>query len=79
MDQVQGSFGTIQCVLTESSLINYTTDATASQDSDIIHLNVLGTSIVVLSSLKAINDLLDGRAAIYSDRSAAFHSLATSS
>ncbi|KAF7977304.1 hypothetical protein HWV62_4283 [Athelia sp. TMB] len=37
-------------------------------DSDIIHLNVLGTSIVVLSSLEAISTLLEGKAVDFSDR-----------
>lgn len=37
-------------------------------DSDIIHLNAMGTSIVVLSSLEAAEDLLDKRSSIYSDR-----------
>ncbi|KAJ7765339.1 cytochrome P450 [Mycena metata] len=36
--------------------------------SDIIHLDVLGTSIVVLNSYNAAIDLLDKRSAIYSDR-----------
>ncbi|KAJ7671061.1 cytochrome P450 [Mycena rosella] len=37
-------------------------------DSDIIHLNVAGTSIIVLSSAEAANDLLEKRSSIYSDR-----------
>ncbi|KAJ7483546.1 cytochrome P450 [Mycena latifolia] len=37
-------------------------------DSDIIHLNVVGTSIVVLSSMEAVRDLFDKRSALYSDR-----------
>ncbi|KAJ6570090.1 cytochrome P450 [Mycena vulgaris] len=37
-------------------------------DSDVIHLSAMGTSIVVLSSLEAAEDLLDKRSAIYSDR-----------
>ncbi|KAJ7021454.1 cytochrome P450 [Mycena alexandri] len=36
--------------------------------SDIIHLNVAGTSIIVLSSMEVIKDLLDRRSALYSDR-----------
>ncbi|KAI0082010.1 cytochrome P450 [Panus rudis PR-1116 ss-1] len=35
---------------------------------DIMHFRALGRSIVVLSSLQAVKDLLDLRAAIYSDR-----------
>ncbi|KAJ7483541.1 cytochrome P450, partial [Mycena latifolia] len=37
-------------------------------DSDIIHLDVIGTSIVVLSSMEAVRDLFDKRSALYSDR-----------
>ncbi|KAK0448479.1 cytochrome P450 [Desarmillaria tabescens] len=37
-------------------------------DSDIIHLDVVGTSIVVLNSWEAISDLLDKRSSIYSSR-----------
>ncbi|KAF9016760.1 cytochrome P450 [Hymenopellis radicata] len=37
-------------------------------DSDIIHLDVAGTSIVVLNSAEAASELLDGRSALYSDR-----------
>ncbi|KAJ7152976.1 cytochrome P450 [Mycena filopes] len=37
-------------------------------DSDIIHLNVAGTSIVVLSSMEVIKDLFERRGAQYSDR-----------
>ncbi|KAJ7448628.1 cytochrome P450 [Mycena galericulata] len=37
-------------------------------NSDIIHLNLAGTSIIVLSSLEATNALLEKRSSIYSDR-----------
>ncbi|KAJ6570091.1 cytochrome P450 [Mycena vulgaris] len=37
-------------------------------NSDIIHLNAAGTSIVVISSVEAAKDLLDKRSVIYSDR-----------
>ncbi|KAF7980672.1 hypothetical protein HWV62_37099 [Athelia sp. TMB] len=37
-------------------------------NSDIIYLNVLGTRIVVLNSFEAVTELLEKRAAIYSDR-----------
>ncbi|KAF8210955.1 cytochrome P450 [Mycena galopus ATCC 62051] len=37
-------------------------------NSDIIHLNVAGTSIIVISSAEAANDLLEKRSALYSDR-----------
>ncbi|KAJ7251382.1 hypothetical protein C8J57DRAFT_674172 [Mycena rebaudengoi] len=37
--------------------------------SDIIHLSVAGKSIIILSSVDVVLDLLDRRSAIYSDRS----------
>ncbi|KAJ7692267.1 cytochrome P450 [Mycena rosella] len=37
-------------------------------DSDVIHLNVAGKSIIILSSLEATNDLMVQRSTIYSDR-----------
>ncbi|KAK7017743.1 cytochrome P450 [Favolaschia claudopus] len=37
-------------------------------NSDILHLNVVGTSMIVLSSFEATDDLLERRSAIYSDR-----------
>ncbi|KAJ7483512.1 cytochrome P450 [Mycena latifolia] len=37
-------------------------------DSDIIHLDVAGTSIVVLSSVEAVRDLFEKRSSLYSDR-----------
>ncbi|KAJ7483474.1 cytochrome P450 [Mycena latifolia] len=36
--------------------------------SDILHLNIAGTSVIVLSSSEAAVDLLERRSAIYSDR-----------
>ncbi|KAF7373059.1 Cytochrome P450 [Mycena sanguinolenta] len=36
--------------------------------SDIIHLNVAGTSIVVLSSMEAVKELFEKRSDLYSDR-----------
>ncbi|KAJ7222152.1 cytochrome P450 [Mycena pura] len=39
-------------------------------DSDIIHFNLAGTSVIVLSSLEATYTLLEKRSAMYSDRSA---------
>ena len=35
---------------------------------DIIHLEVLGTHIIVLNSIEATTDLLEKRSTIYSDR-----------
>lgn len=40
----------------------------ASADSDVLHLNLLGTDHIILNSSEAISDLLDKRSAIYSDR-----------
>ncbi|KAJ6534383.1 cytochrome P450 [Mycena capillaripes] len=37
-------------------------------DSDIIHLNVVGKSIIILSSIEATSDLMMQRSSIYSDR-----------
>ncbi|KAJ6588876.1 hypothetical protein B0H19DRAFT_222964 [Mycena capillaripes] len=37
-------------------------------NSDILCANVLGTSIIILTSLEAATDLLEKRSAIYSDR-----------
>ncbi|KAJ7300689.1 cytochrome P450 [Mycena albidolilacea] len=37
-------------------------------NSDIIYLNLAGTSVIVLSSLEATDDLLEKRSSIYSDR-----------
>ena len=41
---------------------------TATQDSDIIYLNMLGQSVIVLNSVRSAVDLIDKRGAIYSDR-----------
>jgi len=37
-------------------------------DSDIIHLSVAGTSLVVLDTSEAATELLEKRSSIYSDR-----------
>ncbi|KAJ7769656.1 cytochrome P450 [Mycena maculata] len=37
-------------------------------NSDVLHLNVAGTSIIILSSAEAANELLEKRAGVYSDR-----------
>ena len=39
-----------------------------SADSDIIHVNALGTSMVILNSYKVATDLLDQRSITYSSR-----------
>ena len=37
-------------------------------DSDIIHVNALGTSIVILNSYEVATDILDQRSSTYSSR-----------
>lgn len=37
-------------------------------DSDIIHLNMFGTPMIVLNSLEAAQDLFDKRSSNYADR-----------
>ena len=37
-------------------------------DSDIIHVNALGKSMIILNSYKVATDLLDQRSRIYSSR-----------
>ena len=37
-------------------------------DTDIIHLNAAGVSIIVLDSMKAVEDLVEKRAMVYSSR-----------
>lgn len=36
--------------------------------SDVVHISTFGIHIVILNSVKAASELLDGRSAIYSDR-----------
>ena len=42
-------------------------------DSDVLHLSVIGTSIIVLNSAKSIKDLLEKRSSSYSNRYDEFH------
>ncbi|KAJ6461194.1 cytochrome P450 [Mycena vitilis] len=37
-------------------------------DSDILHLDAAGTSMIILSSARAVHDLLEQRSSVYSDR-----------
>ena len=39
-----------------------------SVDSDIISLKLLGTSVIILNSIEAVNDLFEKRSSNYSDR-----------
>lgn len=41
---------------------------TDERTGDVIHMRVMGHSVVVLMSVQAISDLLDKRSSIYSDR-----------
>lgn len=41
------------------------TDSTAS---DVVYMNILGQSIVILNSWEAINDLIEKRSNLYSSR-----------
>ncbi|KAF9061653.1 cytochrome P450 [Rhodocollybia butyracea] len=43
-------------------------EMSSKYNSDIIHLNVFGSSIVVVNSLEVAQDLFDKRSSIYSDR-----------
>jgi hypothetical protein len=36
--------------------------------SDVIHVDVMGSHIVILNSMKSANELLEKRSSIYSDR-----------
>lgn len=36
--------------------------------SDVVHVDVLGTHMVMVNSIKAANELFDKRSSIYSDR-----------
>jgi hypothetical protein len=49
-------------------LCTYLTVAPTAVGSDIIHLSVVGKSIIILSSVDGVFDLLDRRSANYSDR-----------
>ncbi|KAK7455191.1 hypothetical protein VKT23_011063 [Stygiomarasmius scandens] len=48
----------------------YYLDLSRKYRSDIVHINILGDHTVVLNSVKAINELLEKRSALYSDRPA---------
>jgi len=54
----------LQCVYLASVVL----PAQFTLGSDIVHCETPGTSIVILNSFQAVNDLLDKRSAIYSDR-----------
>ena len=58
----------IQSVLDRDSDPPLTIHLMPHADSDIIHVNALGTSTIILNSYKAATDLLDQRSSIYSCR-----------
>jgi len=41
-------------------------------DSDILHLRAIGTSVIILNSVKAANDLMEKRSYLYSGRYGTF-------
>ncbi len=51
------------------SISGHTLTHLCPKDSDIIHLNVFGASIIILNSVRAISDLMEKRSLIYSGRS----------
>lgn len=40
----------------------------SSSDSDVVHVDVLGSHVVILNSIEAATELLERRSSIYSDR-----------
>ena len=58
----------IQCVMDRDSNPPLSIHLMTCADSDIIHVNVLGTSMVILNSYKVATDLLDQRSSTYSSR-----------
>lgn len=59
---VQGAWYVSRCGIIEKS------SDCPFLDSDIIHLNVAGTSIIVLDTSEAVTELLERRSSIYSGR-----------
>jgi hypothetical protein len=58
-----GASNTVRHVLVFSEPL-----ALTAPDSDIIHLNLAGTPVIVLSSLEATDALFEKRSSLYSDR-----------
>ena len=58
----------IQSVIDRDSDPSLCTHLMSCTDSDIIHVNALGTSIVILNSYEVATDLLVQRSDIYSSR-----------
>jgi hypothetical protein len=58
----------IQSVLDRDSDPSLNIDRTLCADSDIIHVNTLGTSMIILNSYEVATDILDRRSSTYSNR-----------
>lgn len=57
-----------QYSLSDSSLSIPLTNLMIFLDSDILHLRAAGTSLIILNSVKAANDLMEKRSSLYSGR-----------
>ena len=57
-----------QYSLSDFSLSIPLIDLMISLDSDILHLRAAGTSLIILNSVKAANDLMEKRSSLYSGR-----------
>jgi hypothetical protein len=58
----------IQFVMDRESDSPLSTHLMLCADSDIIHVNALGTSMIILNSYEVATDLLDLRSSTYSSR-----------
>ena len=58
----------IQSVMDQDSDFPLSIHRMHCADSDIIHVNALGTSMIILNSYKVATDLLDQRSSTYSNR-----------
>ena len=58
----------IQSVMDQNSDLPLSIHLMFYADSDIIHVNALGTSMVILNSYKVATELLDQRSSTYSSR-----------
>lgn len=56
------------CLEFRSSICSPVISTSDGLGSDLIHLEIFGTRVIVINSAKAANDLLDRRSTIYSDR-----------
>jgi len=58
----------VWCVIISTLLTEIQLEIVSFKDTDVLHLRVMKKHIVVLSSAKAISDLVDKRSNVYSDR-----------